>query len=650
MHPAMKSETSTSDGVSAHRTKSRKQLSSFGPGDIKAESKLEISFAPSDMKRESKRESSSKFFADMETLSDPLLQTRYPKFPLCVEADMLDRTAFSDNHKCEHVVTEEQEELAEDADKEMEGEEDEDFDDGDTDFSFEFSCSMSLDLPPELNIISAEELFFNGKLRPLQAESSIFYQNPEEMHQTEKKLPASVRNKEAMERSSNAKETNVNRRLREDYKHGKNAADLQRNLPMVKTNLHTSLAMAKEHLKSLQESPRCLSMTIEGSRGRPRRSCVSLTNSRCSSPSRSRASGTFSQPPTTPTSPKAQSSQKNKTFLHFFKLKRHLTSNKDAFFPFSESNSASSSRLSRAFWPFSRSNSAGESKSSHGVSPLPRRSNSAGESKTTSSALLPNISSKYDGESKGKSATAPSVLSARKPHVGHPNHQHAEYKKSLPPLIPSANSKKASSCFVVTNCGSDSVAPLQPVGEAALCIPTPTSRSSSSCTPAPSLPFSLTSGKVPHVSRTQSSPLQSGEGDTSTHTQSSSSMFLPEFKASASPGRHMRHASATNPVRNSTRGSPSRQWSNPSIGGSTRGSLQRFGPTPAPPRCLNMRPKDALSRETVSVRVAPVLNVPACMTPSSKSKLFNLGNLFSKKEKAARGYTMLVSTDSQSGG
>lgn len=584
----------------------------------------------------------------MKTLGDPLVQG--PRLSLSQDADMLERMAHSDKCKCEHVVAmEEGEAEIDDADKEQD---EEDVNDGDTEFSFEFSSSVGLDLcPQEHKMLSAEELFFNGKLRPLQTAGSAFDQNGEELPQLSMEF-LSYEEKEAMERGSKVKEiifkeSSATAEIIHGRKESEKAMNLHMNLPMVRTSLHESLALAKEHLRSLHESPRCLSMTIEGSRGHPRRSCVSLNNSRCSSPSRSRPSGAFSQPPTTPTSPKAHSSHKNSKFLHFFKLKKHLPSNKDALFPSSESSSSSGSRLSRAFWPFSRSNSAGESKSSHGVSPLPRRSNSAGESKTTSSALLPINPLRHDGESKDHT-TVSLMLSARKLQVVQSNHQQAD-KKGLPPL-PSANSKKTSSCFVPTNCGSDSVALSQPVADATPCNPAPTSRSSLSSTSTSSPSLSHASEEVSYVSRTQSSPLQNGEGDHSTHTHThtqSTSSIPTEFKASASPGRHVRHASATNPVRSINRGSPARQWSNPNMGGSTRGSLQRFGP--APPRAL-MRPKDALSRETVSVRVTPVLNVPVCMTPSSKSKLFNLGNLFSKKEKVARGYTMLVSTDSQSGG
>eukprot|EP00250_Pteridium_aquilinum_P014582 c22072_g1_i1 orf=578-2350(+) len=590
----------------------------------------------------------------METLEGDVYG---PGFSLSEDADTLERTAL-EKRKREHVAMEEAE-VVEGAEVEE--------DDGDTDYSFEFSSTVSLDLPPENKMLSAEELFFNGKLRPFSGFSEVRDEDfsplveknedhrsrislvKEKLHHLDKEFLPFVEKKN---RSPDVKQASFSGSLATmDSVNGEKACygDVQNRpiLPTVKTSLHESLALAKQHLQSLHESPRCLSMTVEGSRGRPRRSCVSLSNSRCSSPSRSRPSGTFSQPPTTPTSPKAtSSSQKSSKFLHFFKLKKHLNSNKEALFLSSESFAASGSRLSRAFWPFSRSNSAGESKSAHGVLPLPRRSNSAGESKTTSSSLLPNNATRRNGEIKGENTTASLMAFARKSQVVQSNQQQAD-KKGLPPLL-NPNLKKTSSCFVPTNCGSDSVA-LSQLGDGTPSTLAPTSIPSFSCesTSSPSLScVSTSSPSLWHAptcaSRAQSSSLQNGEGD---HTHADSASMLKEYKAALSPGRHVRNASATNPMRNLARGSPARQWSNPNMGGSTR-SLQRFGP---PPRAL-VRPKDVLSGDTATVRVVPVLNVPACMTPSSKSKLFNLGNLFSKKEKAARGYTMLASTDSQSGG
>lgn len=519
-----------------------------------------------------------------------------PKVSLSQDHDKPEVAAIAEKLKRDLLAMEEEE--AAEAKNHEEGGNDDNF----TEFSFEFSSSMSLDLPFEDKMLSAEELFFNGKLRPLlDGLSDTLGQETKDLHYEGKvQVPNTfVDNCDAVPRRN----SDVKREA--SYYSGADV-DFRANLPLVRTSLHESLALAKHHLRSLHESPRCLSMTIEGSRGHPRRSCVSLNSSRCSSPTRSRTSGTFSLPPTTPTSPKASSStQKSSKFLHLFKLKKHLSSNKEALLLSSDNPKAIGSRLSRTFWPFSRSNSAGESKSSHGVSPLPRRSNSAGESKTTSTSLLPNaINNKRNSEAARSGNTIESLVASSRRHHAILSLTQQVDKKGLPPLSMTSNFQKNGACFVD--------------GATHTCA---------------------------EVIHTASAIID--EPNHLAHRKPGSSSILKEFAAnSASSGGHVRHASASHPARKTTRGSPARQWSNPNLGSSTR-SMQRFGAPPT--RVLNVRPKDALSRETASVRVTPVLNVPACMTPS-KSKLFNLSNLFSKKEKGARGYTMLVAANSQSGG
>ncbi|KAI5057049.1 hypothetical protein GOP47_0028867 [Adiantum capillus-veneris] len=561
---------------------------------------------------------------------EEILRLEGPRLSFSQDDHMLEIATMAEKLESNHLAMEKEGEekarIAEKTENAQRGENDDDDDDG-TEFSFEFSSSLSLDLPREDKMLSAEELFFNGKLRPLSKGLGALGQ---EMHdfQPDGKVHfpdlvvENISDAVPRRNSDVKREASCLRRM---------DAEFRANLPLVRTSLDESLAMAKQHLRSLHESPRCLSMTIEGSRGHPRRSCVSLNSSRCSSPTRLRTSGTFSQPPTTPTSPKAVSAtQKSSKFLHFFKLKKHINGNKEALLLSSENPTMSSgSRLARTFWPFSRSNSAGESKRSHGVSPLlPKRSNSAGESKTTSATLLPNttIINKHNVEAVGSDNTIESLIaSCNKQQLIQSFTQQAD-KKGLPPL-PLSNTKKTGSGFMLPNGGGESK-PLSHTGDGA----------GSSLAPTSYMPPSM-SHTFEEVRQVLSA--QREEADASTTTNSGTLKANP-----ASPGRHTRHVSASNPTRNIMRGSPFRPWSNPSMGASTR-SMQRLGPLP---RGLNVRPKDAFSRDTPIVRVTPVLNVPACMTPSSKSKLFNLSNLFSKREKIARGYTMLVVADSQSGG
>ncbi|KAH7430247.1 hypothetical protein KP509_09G090100 [Ceratopteris richardii] len=513
---------------------------------------------------------------------------------------------------------------------------DNDVNDNDTEYSFEFSSCLSVDLPSPQKMRSAEELFFDGKLRAWQSKDSGSSAESAELCNQGKAYFAIVdserselerRNSDVCDESSWMKEADLDFRVHD--------------LPMVRTSLNESLAMAKRRLQYLHESPRCLSMTVEGSRGHPHRSCISLNSSRCSSPTRLRTSGTFSQPPTTPTSPKASSAQKGSKFLHFFKLKKHLSNNKDpVLLPLENPNPSTRTRLSRTFWPFSRSNSAGESKSSQRILSLPRRSNSAGESKTTSSSLLPNkaINRCTGGEVKqriGDDLPLSHILS-----IGRKSHTSQSFSQQTDEIRfpPRSTLKKV---HYASNGYADSIT-LSDV------VSFPASSSSRST------PTVHAFSDVPHIRQAQR-----GEGDyLTTVRRADSSCISRESNANFdSLGRHVRHASVTT-ISASTgsrvslapnsgkRASPARQYSGANIENLARG-MQRRRPQS---RGLTIRPRDALSRDTASVQVMPVLNVPACMTPSSKSKIFNLGNLFSKKEKAAAGYTMLAATDSQNGG
>lgn len=491
---------------------------------------------------------------------------------------------------------------------------------------FEFSNSVSLNLPVEGRMLSADELFFNGRLRPLVRSPRV----------GEEKI-CGTRREQSLSMD------------REVVPWGVTESEFEREQwPM------------SQQQRSFNQNPRCASMTLDGARGHPRRSCISLNNSRCSSPSRS-----ISLPPTTPASPKISSKYSTK-FKDFFKLKKlHEPTAKEV--PSSEvtreSGASSSCRLPispRSFWPFSRSNSAGENKSPAVVSPLPRRSNSAGESKTSSSSLLP-LKINAASETKAGNPTAgggnSSASSAKLPKP-----QSSQAKKGLPPL-PNSNARKNSgtqSFLVPGNCVTDAVA------------------LSSQSTPSSSSPISGTSA-VPHDkgahrsgsateigvgSKTNSRPKDStsiaNEYHRALHDSASS---IGGVRSCGASGRPVRKVSV-NDARNFARGSPGRRgvWNTPNgVRGATWNVDRGSGGSKGLVRPQDMRTRDAWKGSDrpigyTSVRVTPVLNVPVCIGPSfrgvkapSKSKIFGLGTLFSKKEKTARAYTVLPSTDRQSG-
>ncbi|KAH7281199.1 hypothetical protein KP509_36G035100 [Ceratopteris richardii] len=357
-------------------------------------------------------------------------------------------------------------------------------------------------------------------------------------------------------------------------------------------------------------------MSVEGSRDRPFRSCVSLNSSCCSSPTRLRASGSCSQPATTPTSPKDASAQRGSKFLQLFNMKKHANNTREPSFLFAESSSISArSRLSRTLWPFSRSNSAGESKSAQRVLPLPRRSKSAGESKSTSPSIVSTCGSHEHSIRQAVQRTgddvAGSFSSIRKSACNIQTLGQQTGEKALPPR-PNSSTKRGSSCFMLSNCNVDSI---------------------TFSGPQPPLPSTPRSVPVSHSRRdvARSTEMQSSdvEDNLSVVVESNSCISTECNLVFESPGRKARSASV-----------PKTSSQNGRQGSKTLG-MYRCGPIPR-----GARAKDALNGDTGSVRVTPVLNMPACMTPSSKSKLFNVGNLFFKRERADRSYSMLVTADS----
>lgn len=413
---------------------------------------------------------------------------------------------------------------------------------------------------------------------------------------------------------------------------------------LMQEEKHRMLSSPWREFRSFNENPRCASMTMAGARETPLRTCISLTNSRCSSPSRS-----FSLPSTTPTSPRtASSSKRSSRFKEFFKLKKLHVPSSEIAHDHIAAVAASSCRLPispRSFWPFSRSNSAGERKSAPQASPSPRRSNSAGESKSSSSSQAPPGNN---------AASRSTIISDKLPTAPHA----AQSKKGLPPL-PISNSKKSSgnhNSFLITlNCGADHAVALSSQS-AFSSIPTvsgtlpPNSKLGVHKCPTSA---NVAIGSKPNIRHSNfAGNAQIFEGEHRTR---------PDYLVGCrSPGRPVRKGTST-VAGNFARNSPGRRgvWS--STAGI--GNVGRAGTIRNMDRCnnapnvrLNIGPDRPPIAYTTSVRVTPVLNVPVCMGPSfrggkssSKSKIFSLGNLFSKKEKATGSYAVLPTSDRQNG-
>eukprot|EP00250_Pteridium_aquilinum_P013513 c21382_g1_i2 orf=766-2496(-) len=531
-------------------------------------------------------------------------------------------------------------------------------------FSFNFRNSVNIDLPTDDSMLSADELFYNGKVRPLQ--------NGAKSH------------------------------AEHSYFDERNAG------------------------RSIENNPRCLSMTIESCRGgaRDSRPYMSLHNSRCSSPSRtmsmprttpaspkaksalpSSSSSTSIMPSSSSmsSSTSTSSSKYSSKFKEFFKLKKM---NKDMSLPSlpslsasaeisrecpHSSGSASCRQPSRSFWPFSRSNSAGESKTIPAASPPPRRSNSAGEGKTTSSSLLPTSIPSPKQPDQRTNRDSSCLASTNVPSKGLPYHANptsgspspassdmefplsnsnvavkcnpstAMAKKGLPPL-PNSTVKKTSSFFVPAHCGSDavslssqsnsSVPSRQACGTAHIIAENVTvSKLSSSPSASEAEPSHVTTCNSPACMREGTMlPDATKANGSLQHVSDVNPMVHKGRGPAASPGRPVRRGAHGNATRNFARGSPGRRgvWAaSPGRGNGARVSIRNLDRG-------HVRPKDMLSRDGASVRISPVLNmaVPSLRgaKASSKSKIFSLGNLFSKREKVVTRAYAVLPPDSQSGG
>lgn len=423
---------------------------------------------------------------------------------------------------------------------------------------------------------------------------------------------------------------------------------------------------------NFKENPRCASMVIENSRRQTTRSCVSLNNSRCSSPTR--ATGAAAPKSSVP----APSSKHSIRFMDFFKLKKKIgnkeipskvpSMGKEApskvpsmskenqsickEVPLSRESSSSSSSSSsckspRSFWPFSRSNSAGENKSAPSISPSPRRSNSAGESKTSSSSLLPS----------GRNVQTPQI------QVASPNSDLRKFSANHPqstPFSPLPSSSKPLSR-----------ASPRPPNNASKKSPNKSSPKAPTIAPNTAPDRNCSSLDVcDTIASKLNRPSWDFDVDSNPNHQTlpdpaSNSSNTVRVKVCQSPGRPLRRVPG-NPARNFARGSPGRRgvWNSPGRVNGGRGAIRMDGGAKVPKILVrpqgnreNWKGSDRpIPYNTSTMRISPVLNVPVYIGPSlrgsrassslSKSKIFGLGKFFSKKERA---YAVLPPTDSQSG-
>eukprot|EP00249_Psilotum_nudum_P004445 c17967_g1_i1 orf=320-2008(+) len=146
------------------------------------------------------------------------------------------------------------------------------------------------------------------------------------------------------------------------------------------------------------ENSRCSSMRFENASGNVGgRSCISLGNSRCASPLRS-----FSLPLTTPASPKAY--KQSNRFKYFFSLGRlHASTPKDIR-QYKTSLSLKLPLSPRSFCSFFRSKSAGEAKINTAAPVVTRSSSSADDN--TPCTLPPNHHVDDENETIGPTHTA----------------------------------------------------------------------------------------------------------------------------------------------------------------------------------------------------------------------------------------------------
>lgn len=238
----------------------------------------------------------------------------------------------------------------------------------------------------------------------------------------------------------------------------------------------------------------------------------------------------------------------------------------------------------------------------------------------------------------------------------------ATAKKGLPPL-PNSSLKKTGSFFATAHCGSDAVIiSSQPIASSSSMQACASSHKNAETTLSG---LSAMEAEASHVS-TGSSPASMRETTVLADARNPNGDLQPTSDvnpmvhkgrgSTASPGRPVRRGAHGSASRNFARGSPGRRgvWSSPGRGNGGRVSIRNLDRGSIASKG-HVRPKDMLNRDGASVRISPVLNVgvPSLRgsKASSKSKIFSLGSLFSKREKVAGGlHATLPAPDSQSGG
>eukprot|EP00249_Psilotum_nudum_P006599 c19919_g1_i1 orf=3-1673(-) len=476
----------------------------------------------------------------------------------------------------------------------------------DDDFYTEFEFSMSdasLNLQPPSTMLSAEELFFNGTLRPLHL----------------------------LSRTGSADNLVL--------RHAVNDMAVINDEPLS----------GARHLSF--DSSRCSSLRFENSSDNVRRrSCISLENSRCSSPSRS-----FSLPITAQSSPSPKTCNR---FKDFFNLgKSHALISKDI--PqYSAPFSIKLPLSPKSFWPFFRSKSADDAKSNAAALVMTCRSSSAGENKSSMSCTLPSRH-RVDDESKKirSTRTTPcssltqSIKDMKSPSV-HAPLPHSELNVKV-----NNNSSGPASSSVSIATRSNAMEAL--CSQAVTCCMSGVS---------PSLPRATTpdKGGCPSLQRTQESHMtrckEKGspiDSDTtfskySKEDASSSASFSTTTSKDCEglPSTVHKRVGSKSDWNVGCSGRSGEWISAASKGNSSRFVLRNLERCSASFNSRSMvRSQDLSSRDVVggrfekaitspysaSVRVAPVLNVPAApavMTTgkkASRSSLFNLKTVFSKK-------------------
>eukprot|EP00249_Psilotum_nudum_P005285 c18736_g1_i1 orf=486-2114(+) len=465
------------------------------------------------------------------------------------------------------------------------------------DSEFEFCMSKAgLDLQPGNRVLTADELFFNGKL---------------------------LRASERLPRAAKS--------FGGDFCEGKDEEQ--------------PWTMAR-HLN--YENSRCSSMSFDRRTTLAARRCyVGDGSSCCVSPIESLSSSTIGAA----TSPKA-SKQSSNRFREFFKLGKMLVPvSKEA--PSAaisrERNVSSSCRMPvspRSFWPFSRSISAGESKTTQLPPILPRRSNSAGENKTTISSLFP--SKNHSGVVSTSTVTCSQRTPGKRNELPYPVYSAASHT-----VVPNVE-EKTSDVVCRDLCPLESGGESSYSSKASFGLSSVVSPSLQSGAPVSSaLERDGLLHPVTEAASVTNSAQESVKQLVRAKDSTRSSDEIVAWDAARVRNRgcgssvRVQRRGIGSPARNFTRGSPGKR-AGPGNGlgraNSARIPRKNVEKCGAVSKALRKsqdfrKPSDSYG---AGVRVTPVLNVLVCMGPyassgkASKSGLLNFGKFFSKEIKSSK--------------